>query len=642
MTDKKLERKIEKLLNYKLIDYLSNGTKIIHKSTISSISSSKPPKTDRLVSRPSKTPYPIVSPIPKPLQHKRDQKKNSLSDLPSILTEVNNETHNEVKKKRIILHSFNNISNVDTNITEDTHSFVANQNSSIPNIKKFNTKMTGLMQFKTNSNELNHNGYQEYNKIKPHYKRPEFSIDFTTKSNTVSNVINERSVLSNISNIKSKKVLAPIKDIKCTIKLKKTTLSDLKSVITKKDDRSTETNTKEEIHHTEASFENLSDDTSRKTHGVEVRKNYQLNLFLPKIKDYIKNSIKKNTKPLNQIQNPYEPIQRTFKFYYTECLYQTNEDDIKLMTAEIKYLYNPLPYNYKYYEYTFAESNRILNTYFDCFPELIRTFIDSTTTTGQKIVISLNNYDLRRRLSCIPQPIHQKNNNDDFDILNQEYIYKFILYSNTNWFSQKVYLKMNEIKDPRKRPIERKNRTSIRMSAQFIENKKVSQSFKYKRAKTKLEDYNIFMHKQNVNKEPVSNVLKHQRRSSIVDEDLTPSELWKRLLNDIFYNKRNHFIELFTKKEKEFDINKQDEKGNSLLIYATQNNTLAIVEFLLEKGCDVNLQNHFGNTALHYSISHKLFSITNTLIKYNAMENLKNNIGLIPWECLNKDCENII
>ena len=150
------------------------------------------------------------------------------------------------------------------------------------------------------------------------------------------------------------------------------------------------------------------------------------------------------------------------------------------------------------------------------------------------------------------------------------------------------------------------------------------------------------MHKQNVNKEPVSNVLKHQRRSSIVDEDLTPSELWKRLLNDIFYNKRNHFIELFTKKEKEFDINKQDEKGNSLLIYATQNNTLAIVEFLLEKGCDLNLQNCFGNTALHYSISHKLFSITNTLIKYNAMENLKNNIGLIPWECLNKDCENII
>lgn len=539
MTDKKLERKIEMLLNYKLIDYLSNGSKIIHKSTISSISSSKPPKTDRLVSRPSKTPYPIVSPIPKPLQHKRDQNKNSLSDLPAIFTEGNNESHNEVKKKRKILHSFNNISNVDTNITEDTRSFAANQNSSIPNIKKFNTKMTGLIQFKTNSNELNHNGYQEYNKIKPHHKRPEFSIDFTTKSNTVSNVINEKSVLSNISNIKSKKVLTPIKDMKCTIKLKKTTLSDLKSVITKKDDRSTETNTKEERHQTEESF-NLSDDTSRKSHGVEVRKNYQQNLFLPKMKDFLKNSIKAKSKPLNQIQNPYEPIQKTLKCYRTECLCQTNEDDIILMTADIKYLYNPLPYNYKYYEYTFAESNRILNTYFDCFPELIRNFIDSTTTTGQKIVISLNNYDLRRRLSCIPQPIHQKNNNDDFDILNQEYIYKFILYSNTNWFGQKIHMKLNEMKDPRKRPIERKNRTSIRMSAQFIENKTVSQAFKYKRAKTKLEDYNIFMHKQNINKEPVSNIVKHQRRSSIADVDLTPSELWNKLLNYIFYNKCNH------------------------------------------------------------------------------------------------------
>ena len=90
------------------------------------------------------------------------------------------------------------------------------------------------------------------------------------------------------------------------------------------------------------------------------------------------------------------------------------------------------------------------------------------------------------------------------------------------------------------------------------------------------------------------------------------------------------------------DINRQDDRGNSLLIYSTQNNASDIVEFLLEKGCDPNSQNMHGNTALHYAISHKHFPISNLLIKYNASERIRNHLGLMPWECLNKDCENAI
>ena len=125
-------------------------------------------------------------------------------------------------------------------------------------------------------------------------------------------------------------------------------------------------------------------------------------------------------------------------------------------------------------------------------------------------------------------------------------------------------------------------------------------------------------------------------------KELSAEEIWNLLLNDIFYNKKNHFMELYIKNINNIDINRQDDRGNTLLIYSTQNNASDIVEFLLEKGCDPNSQNMHGNTALHYAISHKHFPISNLLIKYNASERIRNHLGLMPWECLNKDCENAI
>ena len=80
-------------------------------------------------------------------------------------------------------------------------------------------------------------------------------------------------------------------------------------------------------------------------------------------------------------------------------------------------------------------------------------------------------------------------------------------------------------------------------------------------------------------------------------------------------------------------INKQEvSTGNTLLIYATQNNLKSIVELLLLKGADPNTQNKFGNSPLHIAYKDDNSNIINLLLEYGANEKLKNNKGLLPWQ----------
>ena len=72
--------------------------------------------------------------------------------------------------------------------------------------------------------------------------------------------------------------------------------------------------------------------------------------------------------------------------------------------------------------------------------------------------------------------------------------------------------------------------------------------------------------------------------------------------------------------------------GNTLLMYATQNNLKSIVELLLAKGADANIQNKFGNSALHIAYKNDNIFIINLLFEYGADQKLKNNIGLLPFQ----------
>ena len=100
----------------------------------------------------------------------------------------------------------------------------------------------------------------------------------------------------------------------------------------------------------------------------------------------------------------------------------------------------------------------------------------------------------------------------------------------------------------------------------------------------------------------------------------------------------NEFIAILQKKEIEqyFTLLKSNEKdllniinkkeaktGNTLLIYAVENNLESVVKSLLIKGADPNIKNISGATALHFAYRNKNTSMVNLLVKYNADQNIK-------------------
>ena len=80
-------------------------------------------------------------------------------------------------------------------------------------------------------------------------------------------------------------------------------------------------------------------------------------------------------------------------------------------------------------------------------------------------------------------------------------------------------------------------------------------------------------------------------------------------------------------------INKQEFlTGNTLLMYATQNNLKSMVELLLLKGADPNIKNKFGNSPLHMAYKNDNPFIISLLLEYGANEKLKNYNGFLPWQ----------
>ena len=120
-----------------------------------------------------------------------------------------------------------------------------------------------------------------------------------------------------------------------------------------------------------------------------------------------------------------------------------------------------------------------------------------------------------------------------------------------------------------------------------------------------------------------------------IEKDLPDVRLFDKFVSCIQRRKINLFDHLIQKKEEKFNeiINKQEfSTGNTLLIYATQNNLKSLVELLLLKGANPNIQNKFGNSALHIAFKNDNAFIINLLLEYNAEQKLKNINGLLPWQ----------
>ena len=75
------------------------------------------------------------------------------------------------------------------------------------------------------------------------------------------------------------------------------------------------------------------------------------------------------------------------------------------------------------------------------------------------------------------------------------------------------------------------------------------------------------------------------------------------------------------------EVNQLDAHGLGLLHWATDRNSVEILEFLLERGADVNLQDAEGQTALHYATSCAHLECVKVLLKHGADKALRDVNG---------------
>lgn len=86
-----------------------------------------------------------------------------------------------------------------------------------------------------------------------------------------------------------------------------------------------------------------------------------------------------------------------------------------------------------------------------------------------------------------------------------------------------------------------------------------------------------------------------------------------------------------------FHINKGDDKGNSPLLLAAQNNQLKIAQLLITKGANPNHQNSHGHTAGHYAMAYSFFDLGAWLLdpdKGGGRDDLVNENGLTAYDGL--------
>jgi ankyrin repeat protein len=75
------------------------------------------------------------------------------------------------------------------------------------------------------------------------------------------------------------------------------------------------------------------------------------------------------------------------------------------------------------------------------------------------------------------------------------------------------------------------------------------------------------------------------------------------------------------------EVNAQNKLGRTSLMYAAENNCLAVVNKLVSMGADVNLQDSIGYTALMYAAENNCLEVINKLVSAGADVNLQNRIS---------------
>jgi ankyrin repeat protein len=78
------------------------------------------------------------------------------------------------------------------------------------------------------------------------------------------------------------------------------------------------------------------------------------------------------------------------------------------------------------------------------------------------------------------------------------------------------------------------------------------------------------------------------------------------------------------------DINAQDNKGNTPLHFAVENENPAYIQKLLDSGADVNVKDNNGNTPLHFAVEKGNLPYVDMLVEHHADIDITNNAGHAP------------
>ena len=215
----------------------------------------------------------------------------------------------------------------------------------------------------------------------------------------------------------------------------------------------------------------------------------------------------------------------------------------------------------------------------------------------------------------------------DFEIENQVFMNRLYLRDNIG----SIKIKENKFKHYVSKRSKKHIQTKIsNLLINKEENETKSIAFNFKRIDNKLENFSVLSNKNNLKRDN-SNIIKNNKLNS--------DSIFRSLSFFAYHNDLKKFEQYFENFKDSFNIEKTDNKNNTLLILSVKFHSYEIFKFLIEKGANINTQNIYLNTPLHYAFASKLYKYIDLLISKGANENLKNIYGQTCFECIKVESE---
>ncbi len=304
------------------------------------------------------------------------------------------------------------------------------------------------------------------------------------------------------------------------------------------------------------------------------------------------------------IKNPYEETKISLKKIQTSIQTKNYEENNDLMYLildnSIKNKYN-ICVNLLYASY-------LQKIYYNYDDELINyiLFGEKAVTFEDGILKSVT---LKKQ--------KEQNFNFKFNFENEIYFNKFCLIEHKVLF--RIQHKKDENKEKKGKKVKKTSSLNYKLEGKSqIFKKKI---YNFKRISHKLDTFIVLHNKTNLKRK--SKFSENELSHEFLDEE-TIFEILQKL---ILYHKHKNFKNFFLRHKDLIDIEKKDNKNNTLLNLSVQFKDYPISEFLINQGANVNTQNNYLNTPLHYAYINKYFDFIDLLLKNGADEHINNIYG---------------